>query len=210
MKKTVSSQRWLKEHFNDPYVKASKVDGYRSRAVYKLQQIQEKHKVIKPGMAVVDLGAAPGGWSQLLTNWVGRRGSVFALDILPIDPIKGVEIIEGDFTEQSVFDALMLKLDGKQVDVVVSDMAPNFSGIKSSDQAKVIYLAELALEFATKALIKKGAFLTKLFQGEGFEEYIKQLRKQFTSVIIIKPDASRDRSPEIFALGLGFVPTLSS
>ncbi len=204
MKKSVSSQRWLKEHFNDPYVKASKLDGYRSRSVYKLQQIQEKHRMIKQGMCVVDLGAAPGGWSQLLVNWVGRRGSVFALDILPIDPIKDVEIIQGDFTEQAVFDDLMLKLEGNQVDVVVSDMAPNFSGIKSSDQARVIYLAELALEFATKTLGKKGAFLTKLFQGEGFEEYIKQLRKQFSSLSIIKPDASRDRSPEIFALALGF------
>lgn len=204
MKKSLSSQRWLKEHFSDPYVKASKLEGYRSRAVYKLQQIQQKHKIIKPSMCVVDLGAAPGGWSQLLINWVGKRGHVFALDILPIDPIKDVDIIQGDFTEQAVFDALMSRLDGKRIDVVVSDMAPNFSGIKTSDQAKVIYLAELALEFATKTLVKKGIFLTKLFQGEGFEGYIKELRQQFTSVIIFKPDASRDRSPEIFALALGF------
>jgi 23S rRNA (uridine2552-2'-O)-methyltransferase len=204
MKKSVSSQRWLKEHFADPYVKASKLEGYRSRAVYKLQQIQEKHRLIKQGMCVVDLGAAPGGWSQLLTQWVGRKGKVVALDILPIDPIGSVEIIQGDFTEQAIFDELLLRLAGQKVDVVTSDMAPNFSGIKSSDQAKVIYLAELALEFATKTLVNKGTFLTKLFQGEGFEGYIKELRKQFSSIIIIKPDASRDRSPEIFVVALGF------
>lgn len=204
MTKSVSSQRWLKEHFSDPYVKASKLDGYRSRAVYKLQQIQEKHRLIKPGMTVVDLGAAPGGWSQLLIKWVGSKGEVFALDILPIDPIGNVEIIQGDFTEQAVFDELMLMLAGKKIDAVVSDMAPNISGIKSSDQAKVMYLAELALEFARKTLSNKGLFLTKLFQGEGFESYVKLLKSQFSSVVICKPDASRGRSPEIFALALEF------
>ena len=205
MKKSVSSQRWLKEHFSDPYVKASKLDGYRSRAVYKLQQLQEKYSFIKKGARVVDLGAAPGGWSQLLTEYVGYSGQVFALDILPIDPIPQVDIIQGDFTEQAVFDELMAKLTDKTVDVVVSDMAPNFSGIKVSDQAKVMYLAELALDFATKTLANKGVFLTKLFQGVGFEAYIKLLRQHFSSVVICKPDASRDRSAEVFILATGFV-----
>lgn len=202
MSKSESSKRWLKEHFSDPYVKASKEAGYRSRAVYKLQQIQKKYRIIKPSMVVVDLGAAPGGWSQCLTEWVGRKGEVFALDILPMDPLPRVDFIQGDFTEEAVFDRLMAKLDGRSVDAVVSDMAPNLSGIKVSDQAKAMYLAELALDFAEKTLHSKGVFITKLFHGQGFDAFIKQLRQQFSSVIICKPDASRDRSREVFALAI--------
>ena len=202
MKKSVSSKRWLKEHFDDPYVKASKSEGYRSRAVYKLKQIQEKYRLIKPGMIVVDLGAAPGGWSQLLTQWVGKHGQVFALDILPMDSLVGVEIIEGDFTEVAVFEQLQAHTQGKAISAVVSDMAPNLSGIKISDQAKSMYLAELALDFANNVLSDKGVFITKLFQGEGFDKFIQQCRKDFTKVMLHKPDASRDRSREVFAVAI--------
>lgn len=202
MKKSVSSKRWLKEHFDDQYVKASKEEGYRSRAVYKLKQIQEKYRLIKPGMIVVDLGAAPGGWSQLMTNWVGRKGKIFALDILPMDPLPDVDIIEGDFTEQAVLEQLQLQIEGRIINAVVSDMAPNMSGIKVSDQARAMYLAELALDFANMVLTQGGIFVCKLFQGEGFDAYIKKLRQDFTKLMMHKPDASRDRSREVFAIAV--------
>ena len=202
MKKSVSSKRWLKEHFDDQYVKASKEEGYRSRAVYKLKQIQDKYRLFKPGMIVVDLGAAPGGWSQQMTSWVGRKGKVFALDILPMDPLPDVDIIEGDFTEQAVFEQLQQQIEGRDINAVISDMAPNMSGIKVSDQARAMYLAELALDFANTALTKGGIFVCKLFQGEGFDAYIKQLRQDFTKVMMHKPDASRDRSREVFAVAV--------
>ena len=202
MSKSVSSKRWLKEHFNDPYVKASKAAGYRSRAVYKLQEIQKKHRAIKQGMVVEDLGAAPAGWSQCLKECVGKRGEILALDILEMDPLVGVYFIQGDFTEAAVFDILMQKLNGKKVNAVVSDMAPNISGVKVSDQAKAMYLAELALDFAEKTLTKRGIFITKLFHGVGSEAYIKQIRQQFSSLTICKPEASRDRSSEVFLLAI--------
>lgn len=200
MAKSTSSKRWLKEHFDDPFVQASKAEGYRSRAVYKLKEIQEKYRLIKPAMTVVDLGAAPGGWSQLIADWVGAKGQVIALDILPIDPIVGVEIIQGDFTEQAVFDKIFTTTKNKTINVVVSDIAPNISGIKSSDQARSMYLAELALDFAKQVLHKNGIFLIKLFQGEGFDNYIRALRQEFAKVVMVKPTASRDRSREIYAL----------
>ena len=202
MKKSVSSKRWLKEHFDDQYVKASKEEGYRSRAVYKLKQIQDKYRLFKPGMIVVDLGAAPGGWSQQMTSWVGRKGKVFALDILPMDPLPDVDIIEGDFTEQAVFEQLQQQIEGRDINAVISDMAPNMSGIKVSDQARAMYLAELALDFANTALTNGGIFVCKIFQGEGFDAYIKQLRQDFTKVMMHKPDASRDRSREVFAVAV--------
>jgi len=204
MKHSKSSRRWLQEHFHDPFVKKAQEMGFRSRAVFKLMEVQEKDKIVHSGMVVVDLGAAPGGWSQLLAKWVGKKGKVFALDILPMDELPGVDFIQGDFQEQAVLEQLLQVLDGKPVDLVISDMAPNISGVQVSDQAKAMVLAELALECAIKILKPEGAFLVKVFQGEGFEAYIKALRDNFKQVITRKPQASRPRSKEVYLLAKGF------
>lgn len=198
--KSSSSRRWLREHFSDPYVKQAQQAGYRSRAVYKLLEIQERNKLFKSGMTIVDLGAAPGGWAQLVKEFVGDKGQVIALDILPMEAIDGVEIIQGDFTEQKTLDALMLVLADKKVDVVLSDMAPNLSGIDSVDQPRSIELAELALDLALKVLDKQGTFLVKVFQGAGIDEYLVEIRRHFKKVVIRKPKASRGRSREVYVL----------
>ena len=198
MKRSKSSHRWLDEHMNDPYVKEAQKDGLRSRAAYKLMEIQKKHSFIKKGHIVVELGAAPGGWTQVVRKWVGENGALYALDILPMEPMSGVEIILGDFTEESTLEALALSINHRKVDVVLSDMSPNMSGIRSADQYKAMHLAELALEFALEHLSDKGYFFIKVFQGEGFEAYLKQLRTAFRRVSIEKPEASRQRSREIY------------
>ncbi|MGB6975835.1 MAG: 23S rRNA (uridine(2552)-2'-O)-methyltransferase RlmE [Gammaproteobacteria bacterium] len=202
--KSTSSRRWLHEHFNDPFVKKAQVQGYRSRAVYKLFEIHEKYKLFKPGMVVVDLGAAPGGWSQVLRHWVGEKGRVIALDILPMDPLAGVEFIQGDFTTPLVLQELLQRLGGVCPHWVISDMAPNMSGMDAVDQPRIIYLAELALEFAQKTLRPGGGFLVKVFQGVGFEAYLKKLRSQFVKVHVCKPKASRARSSETYLLARDF------
>ena len=205
MARSKSSNRWLDEHVNDPFVKQAQVDGYRSRASYKLLGINEKDKLIRSGMRVLDLGAAPGGWSQVASKLVGDKGQVIASDILPMDSMAGVSFIQGDFTEDSVFDAIMQEIDGKPIDVVISDMAPNISGIASADQAASIYLVELALDMACQVLKPKGSFIAKVFQGEGYEAYVKTLKQQFKQVVIRKPDASRSRSREVFVVGKEFL-----
>jgi 23S rRNA (uridine2552-2'-O)-methyltransferase len=200
MGRTVSSQRWLHEHFTDPYVQRAKQEGWRSRAVYKLIEMQERDRILRPGQVVVDLGAAPGGWSQYAAGVIGDQGRLFALDILPMDSFAGVDFIQGDFTEQAVFEQLLERLDGRTVDVVLSDMAPNMSGQDSVDQPRAMYLAELAVDFATRVLGPQGVYLVKLFQGAGFDAYLRELRNQFASVTMRKPDASRSRSREVYAL----------
>jgi 23S rRNA (uridine2552-2'-O)-methyltransferase len=204
MARSKSSKRWLKEHFDDQYVKKAQASGYRSRAAFKLIEIQDKDKIIRPGMVVVDLGAAPGGWSQVAAEWVKPKGAIIALDILPMDELPGVDILLGDFTEEAVYQQLCQHLQGRAVDVVLSDMAPNFSGTPAVDQPRAMYLAELALDFARQTLKPGGCFLTKIFQGEGSAEYLKLLRGCFTKVIVRKPDASRDRSSEVYMLAQGF------
>ena len=205
MKPTKTSKQWMREHINDSYVQQAQKDGYRSRAAYKLLEIDERDHLIKPGMVVVDLGATPGGWSQVAANIVGNGGKVIALDLLPLNPLPRVEFIQGDFREDSVLAQLEEKLGGKQIGIVISDMAPNISGIDVSDQARSIHLAELALEFAAQHLKPDGAFLVKVFQGAGFEDYVKLMRKHFERVVARKPKASRDRSSEVYMLGLGKV-----
>lgn len=201
--KLSNSKRWLKEHENDQYVKKSREEGYVSRAAYKLLQIQQKEKILKPGMTVVDLGAAPGGWSQVALKTIGKKGRVFALDILPMTPMTGVEFIQGDFTEQTVLDALLERISGDKVDAVISDIAPNMSGKRTIDQPRAIYLVELALECTLQILKKDGIFLVKVFQGEGSEAFLKSLRTYFTKVRVLKPDASRARSREVYMLAKG-------
>jgi 23S rRNA (uridine2552-2'-O)-methyltransferase len=203
VKHSKSSSRWLQEHASDQYVKAAKEQGYRSRAAFKLMEIQKKHQFIKIGHTVVDLGAAPGGWSQVVSKWVGDQGRTIALDILPMLDLPGVEAIQGDFTEEDVYHSLLETLGKRQVDVVLSDMAPNMCGVKSVDQDRSFYLAELAADFAKKTLNKRGVFLIKLFQGVGFEQYIKELRVCFEKVSIVKPDASRARSREYYVIAKG-------
>ncbi len=200
MARSLSSQRWLHEHFTDPYVQRARQEGWRSRAVYKLAEIQEKDRILRPGQRVVDLGAAPGGWSQYAAGIVGPKGGVYALDILPLDPLAGVEFIQGDFSAQAVYERLLACLDGREVDVVLSDMAPNMSGQEAIDQPRAMALAELALDFALAVLGPKGAFLVKLFQGADFDAYLRLLRQRFASVSMRKPGASRTRSREVYAL----------
>ncbi len=203
MKPSKTSKQWMREHINDPYVKQAQKDGYRSRSAYKLLEIDERDHLIKSGMIVVDLGATPGGWSQIAANKVGDKGKVIALDLLPLNPLPRVEFILGDFREDAVLALLEEKLGGKQIELVISDMAPNISGIDLSDQARSIHLAELALEFSVQHLKPGGAFLVKVFQGVGFEEYVKEIRKHFAKVVSRKPKASRDRSNEVYMLGTG-------
>ncbi len=198
MVKKSSSQRWLQEHFSDPYVKKAQQMGYRSRAVYKLIELQERDRLFKSGMTIVELGAAPGSWSQVMKKWVGDRGKIIALDLLAMDPIEGVEFIQGDFSSDIIFEALLSRIQTIKVDWVVSDMAPNLSGISSVDQPRAMALAELALDFAIRILKKEGGFLIKLFQGEGFDSFLKTVRQHFTKVTIRKPKASRDRSSEVY------------
>lgn len=198
MAKSKSSRRWLKEHFSDPFVKQAQKEGYRSRAVYKLIELDEKYRILTSGASVIDLGAAPGAWSEYAVSRVGMKGSVIALDILPMDSIAGVSFIQGDFTEREPLKELMSVLNGEQVDTVLSDMAPNMSGIESVDQARSIYLVELAIDLATKVLKPKGAFICKIFQGSGFDEVVLLLRQTFKSVRIRKPQASRPRSTEVY------------
>jgi len=214
MKRTKSSQNWLRRHFDDHYVKAAHKAGYRSRSTFKLLEIQEKDRILRPGQVVVDLGAAPGGWSQIAAPIVekasaerrnaGKTGYVIALDILDMEPLDGVIFIQGDFTEQDVHDRLLTTLNGRQVDLVMSDIAPNISGMRAVDQPKAMYLAELALDFAQTVLRPGGDFLTKIFQGEGFDPYLKVLRGSFEKVVIRKPKASRPKSREAYMLARGF------
>jgi len=198
-----SSQRWLQEHFKDPYVKKAQAEGYRSRAVFKLDELIERDDLLKPGMTVVDLGAAPGGWSQLVNEKLKNRGRIVALDILPMQGISGVDFICGDFREDSVLAELEARLDGAKVDLVLSDMAPNMSGVDLVDQARAMHLSELALDFASRWLKPGGDFLIKLFHGVGFDDYVRNLRTAFTRVSIRKPKASRARSNEVYALARG-------
>lgn len=194
----------MEEHVNDPYVKQAQIDGYRARAAYKLLEINEKDKLIRPGMLVVDLGSAPGSWSQIAGRLVGVKGRVIASDILPMDSLEQVDFIQGDFTEESVFNEIVDLLSGRQADVVISDMAPNISGVDVADQASSMYLVELALDMACKILKPKGDFVAKVFHGEGYDDYVKQVRTHFDKVVIRKPDSSRARSREVYVVGKGF------
>jgi 23S rRNA (uridine2552-2'-O)-methyltransferase len=197
------NRSWIKQHVKDPYVKQSQVDGYRSRASYKLLEIVEKDRLIQSGMTVVDLGSSPGGWSQVAARLVGHTGRVHALDLLPMDSIAGVDFIQGDFTEEDIFDELLKIIENRPVDLVISDMAPNLSGNKAVDQPAVMYLAELAVELAEKVLTSNGVFIAKLFQGQGFDPFVLQVRTLFNGVSIIKPDASRSRSREVYLVAKG-------
>ncbi len=204
MSRSKSSGRWLQEHFNDPYVKQSQKEGFRSRASYKLLELNERDRVLKPGMTVVDLGAAPGGWSQVVANVVGASGRVIASDILPMDALADVEFILGDFTDDSVFQQLLSALGDEGADVVISDMAPNMSGITDVDQPKAMYLVELALDMAQKVLKPGGAFVCKVFHGEGFDEWMRHCKGLFERAVTRKPDASRARSREVYLVATGF------
>lgn len=204
MARSKSSNQWMQEHVDDEYVKKAKAMGYRSRSAFKLIEIQKKDKIIKPGMNVIDLGAAPGGWSEYARKIVGKKNKVIALDLLEIDPIDGVDFIQGDFRENEILDELYQVLNGAPVDLVMSDMAPNISGNKGVDQPRSIYLAELALDTAQTVLSKGGTFLIKMFQGVGFEEYKREVAGCFSKVVIRKPNASRARSKEVYILAKGF------
>lgn len=210
LKKSQSSKQWLRRHVNDPYVRRSKREGYRSRSTYKLAEIDGKDRLLKPGQVVVDLGAAPGGWSQYAAKRVGGAGLLIAIDLLPMEPVSGVTVIEADFTSRKGVEQVQAALSGRQVDVVLSDMAPNLSGISLSDQAKSMYLAELARDFAQLHLKREGAFLVKVFQGAGYDDYLKSLRRAFQKVVVRKPDASRDESAEQYLLARGLKPENSS
>lgn len=200
MARSKSSGRWLREHFDDVYVKQAQDAGYRSRAVFKLKELQERDRLIRPGMNIVDLGAAPGGWSQLARQLLGSNGQVVALDILPMEPLPGVVSLQADFTEEAALQLLEQALGGQAVDLVMSDMAPNISGQAAIDQPRAMYLAELALEFACQVLRPGGDFLVKVFQGEGFDQYLRTLRREFAQVQSRKPKASRARSREVYLL----------
>ncbi len=203
-KRTPSSTRWLKEHFDDKYVQKAQKLGLRSRAVFKIDEIQLKDKLIKPGMTIVDLGAAPGGWSQFAVEQVGDKGRVIACDILPMDPIAGVDFLQGDFREEAVLAALLERVGDAKVDVVLSDMAPNMSGTPAVDQPRSIYLIELALDMCRQVLAPNGSFVVKVFQGVGSEEYLKAVRELFKVVKVRKPDSSRARSREVYIVATGF------
>ena len=203
-KHKASSQRWLDEHFDDEYVKKAQRLGLRSRAVFKLEEINNKDKLIKSGMKVVDLGAAPGGWSEYAVKAVGDNGQVVACDILPMDAIAGVDFLEGDFREEAVLDALLNRIDGKNIDVVMSDMAANMTGNESADSARSMYLVELALAMCNEVLKPNGSFVVKVFQGVGFEEFMKEVRQVFKAVKTRKPESSRARSREVYLVATGF------
>jgi 23S rRNA (uridine2552-2'-O)-methyltransferase len=203
MKKSHSSKQWLRRHVSDPFVQRSKKEGYRSRSVYKLTEIDERDKVLRPGQVVVDLGAAPGGWSQLLAKRIPPPGRVIAIDLLPMEPIAGVEFLQADFSTSRGLAELRRLIGERPVDVVLSDMAPNLTGIAVSDQARTMELAEIARDFALAQLQPEGVFLVKIFQGSGYDEYLKSLRQSFRKVVVRKPDASRDESAEQYLLARG-------
>jgi 23S rRNA (uridine2552-2'-O)-methyltransferase len=203
MKKSHSSKQWLRRHVNDPYVQRSKRDGYRSRSAYKLTEIDERDKLLRPGLTVVDLGAAPGGWSQVLAKRVGAQGRVIAIDLLAMDPVEGVEFIQGDFAARSGLAAVRAALGESGADLILSDMAPNLSGIAMSDQARCMALAEMTRDFALLHLKRDGALLVKIFQGAGYDEYLFSLRRAFQKVMVRKPDASRGESAEQYLLARG-------
>jgi len=203
-KKRSSSRAWLKEHRDDPFVQQAQKEGYRSRACYKLMELNKRDRLIKPGMTVLDLGSAPGGWSQVAAELVGHKGRVVASDILAMDNIAGVEFLQGDFTEESIFDELLTILGDDAVDVVLSDMAPNMSGIDAVDQPRSIYLVELAVDMAIRVLAPGGGFVSKVFQGEGFDDVLAQCRANFQKVNTRKPEASRPRSREVYLVATGF------
>ncbi len=202
-KRSASSKRWLHEHRSDAYVKQARHEGYRSRAVYKLEELDQRDHLLKPGISIVDLGAAPGGWSQYAQRKLGDRARIVALDVLPMDPLPGVTFILGDFRDAGVLEALEAAVGAAKVDLVLSDMAPNISGVDAADQAGTVHLAELALEFARARLKPGGAFVAKLFQGEGFDGFLKELRQNFGKVSLRKPKASRPRSREIYLVARG-------
>lgn len=203
MKQAKTSKAWMKEHVNDFFVKQAKKDGYRSRAAYKLLEIATRDHILKPGMIVVDLGAAPGSWSQVVSHQVGNNGKVIALDILDMQPLPGVAFIQNDFREECAVHELKQYLGDHHPDLVISDMSPNISGIVVSDQARSMYLAELALAFSMEQLNYGGNFLVKVFQGRDFDQFLRDMRSGFKNVMIRKPKASRDRSNELYLLGLG-------
>ncbi|MGA9665312.1 MAG: 23S rRNA (uridine(2552)-2'-O)-methyltransferase RlmE [Gallionella sp.] len=203
MKRSKTSKQWMREHVNDPFVQLAQKEGYRSRAAYKLLEIDAKDRLLKPGTVVVDLGATPGGWSQVSAARVGRGGKVIALDLLPLEPLAGVDFIQGDFREDAVLKQLEELLQDQPVGLVISDMAPNISGVASADQARAMHLAELAMDFALEHLKPGGTFLVKVFQGAGFEDFLKLMRSRFAKVVTRKPRASRDRSSEVYLLGSG-------
>jgi 23S rRNA (uridine2552-2'-O)-methyltransferase len=204
MAQSASSKKWMDAHVSDPYVKKAQADGYRSRASYKLIEINEKDKLFHAGSVVMDLGAAPGGWSQVIAPLIGESGHLIASDILPMDSIIGAHFIQGDFTEESVYNEILAALNDQKVDVVVSDMAPNLSGVKTTDQYSSIYLVELALDMARNVLKPNGNFCAKVFQGVGYEAYVKEVRQSFNKVVIRKPAASRPKSREVYVMGKGF------
>ena len=205
MARSKSSQRWLGEHFSDEFVKKAQQEGYRSRAVYKLKEIQEKDRIIQPCMKVLDVGASPGGWSQYATQLIGRKGRIVASDILPLDPLPFVEFVLGDFRDDAVLAEILGLLGDDKADLVISDMAPNMSGVDAVDQPRAVHLCELALDMARQVLKPGGAFLVKLFQGAGSEEYMREVRSSFKTVKVRKPAASRPRSREVYVLAQGFV-----
>lgn len=199
-----SSNRWLQEHESDQYVLKARQDGYRSRAAYKLLELNERDRLIKPGMFVVDIGSAPGSWSQIAAKLVGDKGRIFALDILPMDSLADVDFIQGDFREQVVMDQLLELIGNREIDLVISDIAPNISGMATMDQPKAMYLVELALDLARQVLGSKGVFVAKVFQGSGFDEYVNEVRASFGKVLIRKPKASRPRSREVYLVARDF------
>ncbi|WP_448110310.1 23S rRNA (uridine(2552)-2'-O)-methyltransferase RlmE [Pseudomonas lini] len=204
MARSKTSLGWLKRHVNDPYVKQAQKDGYRSRASYKLLEVQEKYKLIRPGMSVVDLGAAPGGWSQVTSRLIGGQGRLIASDILEMDSIQDVTFIQGDFTQDEVLAQILEAVGNSQVDLVISDMAPNMSGTPEVDMPKAMFLCELALDLAARILKPGGNFVIKVFQGEGFDAYVKDARQKFDKVQMIKPDSSRGSSREQYMLAWGY------
>jgi 23S rRNA (uridine2552-2'-O)-methyltransferase len=204
MARTKSSNEWLRRHVNDPFVKQAQRDGYRSRSAYKLIELNEKDRLIKPGMRVMDLGSAPGGWSQVAGNLVGKKGRVLATDILPMDPVTNVDFIQGDFTDEQVVKELLAWLEGGKFDLIVSDIAPNITGIDSADQAGSMYFLELALDTVRKTLKPGANFAAKMFQGAGSDQYVKDLRTSFTKVLIRKPAASRAESREVYIVAKAF------
>ena len=204
MARSKSSERWLREHFGDTFVRQAQALGLRSRAAFKLLEIDKRDRLLRPGMTVVDLGAAPGGWSQVVADRIGAKGLVVALDLLPIDPLPGVTLLQGDFTEQAVLDRLLGQLDGRPVDLVLSDLAPNMSGMKAVDQPRAALLAELALDCARQVLRPGGDLLLKMFQGEGFDPLLAELRAAFAKVVVRKPQASRPRSREVYLLARNY------
>ncbi len=203
-RRSKSSARWLQEHVTDEYVKRAQQEGWRSRAVYKLEEIQKSDRILKPGQRVIDLGAAPGAWSQYAARQLGAKGELIAIDLLPMDAIEGVYFIQGDFREQPVLDQVLARVAGRPIDLVMSDMAPNLSGLDVVDQPRTMYLTELALDFARQVLKPGGHLLTKVFQGSGFQELVGTARKAFDDVRLRKPQASRARSAEMYLLAKGF------